>query len=495
MHYPPPENSVEIPSSALANLTIAILTTIISYQLTALTTDVVLGWKPRKVARIDAFQSLLLSRKGSPIAILNALLRTDLLTRIYFQGNLPARSIINRDHEKIRPKAVFLLLTLLFTAPLVNILVFIMTIENSQVLTFRDARFPNVSFGAFDKASPWRPVETISESFGVVPIDYHPQDSPLSRFLLYSQIHGPIIFNPNAFYPNRRKIRIVIVNYANITLKIAVEAGHTSMEGHIFGKLKTPTKFSNLRMNVTRDDAKRMALYAVEMMPAVCGRNQSVKDMSRDKGGIIEPHLQEILIDYRITTCPEPDLSTRLHREFGDMIRKISKFITLTNATSLDVKPTTATTRIEDFEDGSSEVFLLRRKKLVGIPFMAIFAGIAVVARLMAVVLLDNDVNDGIERILKERVGLPHCASLLQEGETVIIYNAPRKDAEGGELHPLWLRGAWSSFLLARLGKTPSTSQRTLVMFARMSHRNTDRNRPGRSSPKDNGTDTDGDLA
>lgn len=56
-------------------------------------------------------------------------------------------SVITRDQEKLKPDAVYLLLTLLSKAPLVNILVFVMTIEGDRDLAFAESRFTNAAFG------------------------------------------------------------------------------------------------------------------------------------------------------------------------------------------------------------------------------------------------------------------------------------------------------------------------------------------------------------
>lgn len=481
----------EFTSTALTALTLALLATLISYQVTALMSDLVLGWKPRNVARIHTFQSLLLSRKGSPIAILNALFRSDFLTRFYFQGNLPARAVITRDHERIRPKAVFLLLTLLVSAPLVNILVVVMTIEDTEDLTFAEAGFPNVSFGIWNEEGPQIRLQPYSEVCSFVPVDYHPQDTALSRFLLCSNVLGPEVSDPSE--PTRRKGSISILNNANISLKIQVQVGTSFMEGHYQGNLKTRTENLRLLMNATRSDAERMAWRGVEYIQTACGSDQPVEELERQEEGVNVPALEEFLIGFANITCPD---SGRGEKEDVDLMVEIlsnltADFITLTNATSLQVTPSTSSsTLVDEFRNGSSEVFVTRRTRLVGIPVMAILAGLSVIARLLVAVLLNNDVNDGMERILKERVGLPHCASLLREEETVVSYNTPREDAEGGKLHPLRSYGAGSSFLPALSQKTPSASQRTLVMFDGLSHGSTDWNRTGQNSPKDQGTDT-----
>lgn len=63
---------------------------------------------------------------------------------------------------------------------------------------------------------------------------------------------------------------------------------------------------------------------------------------------------------------------------------------------------------------------------------LSILAGIAVVARVMAGWDMNNDVNDGNERMVKERIGLEICGLLLEErtSETVVRYNLQRIDSK-----------------------------------------------------------------
>eukprot|EP00177_Eucheuma_denticulatum_P008806 GFKZ01015992.1.p1 GENE.GFKZ01015992.1~~GFKZ01015992.1.p1 ORF type:complete len:507 (+),score=61.35 GFKZ01015992.1:586-2106(+) len=497
VQYPVPPTQwqqAEFASTVLTGVALALLTTLISYQLTAITSDLVLGWKPRNVARIHTFQSLLLSRKASPVAVANALFRTDMLTRFYFQGNLPARSVITRDHDRIRPKAVFLLLTLLLTAPLVNIASVIMTIENSELLSFERANFPTVSFGIWDGIGEQVRLEPFTEICGSVPIEYHNQDSPLVRFLACTLILGPE--RSNSTDPDRGGGVSILMN-SNITLKVQVEVGLFFMEAHIIPNMKTSTTNWRVRMNVTREDAKRMAKNMIPMVQNACGSEQPFDQLIPDEEGVNVPSHEEFLIGYGNISCTH---AGRTAEEEAEMMAEIlynatAENIVLRNDTSFDITVSTSrTTLVSRFIDGSSQMFVTRRTRLVGVPFLAILAGIAVFARMLVAIFLNNDVNDGIERILKERVGLPHDASLLGEDETIVSYNAPREDAEAGKLHPLRSYGAGSSFLPALSQKAPSTSQRTLVMFDGLSHGSTDWNREGQKSNKSADIETGGDM-
>lgn len=140
LNYLPPSSlwqHFEFKSTLTTAVCVSLLTTIISYQLTALVTDVFLGCKSRHVARIHTFHALLLSRQSSPFAIFNALLRSDLLTRLYFRhylstkaGALPNDRAIPRDKARVKASSVCLLLVLLVSPPITNMCLVGITVES-----------------------------------------------------------------------------------------------------------------------------------------------------------------------------------------------------------------------------------------------------------------------------------------------------------------------------------------------------------------------------
>lgn len=159
--YPPPPSSLqhfEIKSTLATALLVSFLSTVISYQLTALLTDLTLGCKPRRIASTHTFHALLLSRRSSPLALLNALLRRDAFTRLYFRRQfytdleaLSGGKAIRRDESTVKPVAVLLLTSLLVTPPLVNMFVVGVTIESERVVSFREAKFGGFGLGIAER--------------------------------------------------------------------------------------------------------------------------------------------------------------------------------------------------------------------------------------------------------------------------------------------------------------------------------------------------------
>lgn len=166
--YPPPSalwQHFEFKSILFTAISVSVPTPVISYQITALFTDLILGCKPYRKARVCAFQTLLLSRQSSPLATLNALLRREALTRLFFRSHLapkakelPLERVIPRDEASVKNVAVCSLVLLVVTPPVLNMFVIALTIESEQVLSFRQAGFEGLGLAVVENEYSWETV-------------------------------------------------------------------------------------------------------------------------------------------------------------------------------------------------------------------------------------------------------------------------------------------------------------------------------------------------
>lgn len=112
--------------------------------------------------------------------------------------------------------------------------------------------------------------------------------------------------------------------------------------------------------------------------------------------------------------------------------------LTAVRTEKMMVKNMTGSDLETSFFDARDMELLKRETGMVGIGVLVIVAGVALVARLVVGLAVNNDVNDGIERMVKERLGLEYCESLLygRVGSTVVQYGfergQDRSDAASG---------------------------------------------------------------
>lgn len=467
LSYPPPSTSwqqAELPSTALTALVVAILTTIISYQLTALLLDVVLGCKPRNVARVHTFQTLLLSRKASPLALLNAIFRKDHLTRRYFQNNLPEREVISREDKPVRLPALVLLFSLLVAAPVVNIISVILIIEQERPVSFAQANFGAWNLG-IGNGDVWD-VERQSEHCWEMPIEYDDQDKRDAQIGYCENSLGPQ--SALRMSDDRNVAGVSVLVEWGATLMIQIRLGEIFWNVHYIGTLKSyspdpddPTRNWIVRSTVTLTEASTLVDAVLREMLQICGGQvEDLANLTRNVVGERLDPFQDYVFGRDGLSCFTP---LDGEKELSKVLAVIRQYVTLVPAERFDViRASDLNDPNRPFLDAKNEIFLRRRWRLAGIPVLAIVTVVAVVGRILTGILLNNDVNDGMERLVKERLGLPVCRSLLRE-DAVVSYNAKNED-ENEDRSDLQHFGSLRKMRHASSGH-PGSSTRTFVMF------------------------------
>ncbi|PXF44988.1 hypothetical protein BWQ96_05235 [Gracilariopsis chorda] len=137
------------PWPAVNTITIAILTTVLSYQITAAFSDLLLGLKPKGKTSASQIHSQLLSNEKSMVHVLAALLRLDTLDRIRLRhrAKVPSFMAIERHSSSVRFKTIARLVLLLAIPPLMNVLSIVVALERDTFLTVSASNFQGVSVG------------------------------------------------------------------------------------------------------------------------------------------------------------------------------------------------------------------------------------------------------------------------------------------------------------------------------------------------------------
>lgn len=406
--------SFEFSSVTLTALVIAALTTLLSYQATALLYDLFLGLKPRHIAKVRNLHVLLLSRQSSLLAVFDSVLRDDRLTRLRFR--LPAKSFILRDDQKIAPSVSFKLLFLLLVAPVFNILSIALTLETHETLTFAQAGFGgmaldfNPDLSVIDTA-PFTEdcrLAKLADTSGIVAVaqfslcqwfsawqDGLPEDSP------YAIVDVSVI---------RESAFSVYVGVNECRVSTSSRATIETLDGAVV-----------VRPGKNIQAQKRLAVEGMALLAKECG----LEDTSTAEE--LEPYKKEGIerhVAFRIL-CPgasDPlESAIRVNRVIG-------KNSTLVNADSFAVINASVTQLDEGnpFYDAGREKFITRRNRFVSLPLLAITTMVLVVVRVIVKALCHDDLRDGLEKLVKDRLGVGKNRSLMREGRRKIFYSSGR---------------------------------------------------------------------
>ena len=128
-------------------LVVGVLSTILSYTVSSLVHDLLLGIKPGHCTSAPIIQLLLLSDDPTPLSISAATLRKDQLDRARFKIDVPETASIARAQRRIPPFVLFALTTFVCIAPLTNLIALLLTIETDRKLSFSQVGFSPVAIG------------------------------------------------------------------------------------------------------------------------------------------------------------------------------------------------------------------------------------------------------------------------------------------------------------------------------------------------------------
>lgn len=412
----------EFASPILNTLSLAVLTTLISYQVTALITDLLLGTKQRGNTDVPALQTALLVRQATPLAVFTNLLRQDRLTRLYFRPDLPASTRIARDPARVSPIVSFRLLLLLAAAPLINVLSIVLTLESSHDLSFEEAGAGGFALGVASPKGKFR-LLPLNNLFMVQKVSTKGGDDPLAEFTICS----PFPTVENMWQPNGE---VSLAEFQQSTLYLRVQVGYIRLTLQRYAQvtLSNNTAFA-LHSNVLEDHdgVDDMLLAGLQLMANVCGGDPEEAEDARS--GSFYPSFKYI----KGLQIPCDLDGVQAQRGAEQILEKLCEFITIVNATQMKVSPVLGhdvRAFNREWFDGKTLPFLNRWQRNLGLKLVALVAGTVTVLRIMTAIIWNNDVDQGIDLIIKKAVGMKCCDSLLRNTNTTIYYTCKYQSVE-----------------------------------------------------------------
>lgn len=400
----------EFSSPTLNAVAIAAAMTLISYQTTAIIFDLILGFKGKWVSTVSRLHILLITRKATPLVVSNNLLRRDWLTALYYRGDIPPGVAIARERERIRFATALVLLFLLAVAPLINIVSIVLTLEREHTRTFAESGFGGAAFGV----KPGLDIteeERLTELCVRLPVLSAPGDTPLAEFSLCK-----LPWTGRQEGGGTQGLVSISIADAHQVL-ISVQIGSYSVELY-----KTAHLYANGTSWVIKPDLSPASVaelvdLGMGLVSEECGVADDVEPVDTYVE-FIEPQRENIMAK-RVPCDVDEDTRDKCAR----ILSRIERHITLIDADILEVASKPVELAAAVFFKGSQMEFIRRRRLYVGVAVLWVIAGITAVLRIMTALFWNNDVGDGIERIVKEQLGLGCCSSLLKADDRTIAYN------------------------------------------------------------------------
>lgn len=355
--------------------------------------------------------------------MLNSLLRRDWITRSYYRGDIPHDTRILREAAPIQSSVAIKLLILLAIAPLVNVLTIALALENSTLLSVKDAGLTGVSLGI-------RPNLELTQTLPVTDfcnraaIDTKKGDDALSEF-----VECTTSFEGIPVTSFQGAVRLYV--FRSVMYYMHVQVGDVESISVTRATIRSDNGNFVLKAHISNSSAGALADFGLSLIAPLCRSDvrQSedfyVQHRVSQRPGF-ETAMQFIL-GKRIPCNPANE--TDLVAARRDLLKTLKKYVSLVPSDSLQITNeghTGGNLADEDvvvFSSGEDLPFLSRRTRNFGVLILAILAVTVIVLRLFSSLIWNNDIEEGIDLVVKKTLDLKCCDSLLREGERTVDYN------------------------------------------------------------------------
>lgn len=379
----------------------AVLTTILSYQLTGVIFDLCLGLKAAGSVTVRSLFTQLLVDESSPLAVAAALFRSPTLAKWYFHGfrevcpnHIAVRDCRPNRFPAIMPKVLLLLLV----APIANVISVALSLEHVRVVTFKEASFGGVEIGV-------RPLEKDGLSMQILMpgcIRYNQRlgrtETPSSQFLLCSNTEFRVSENQAS------TIRVTVDTAGQI--KLTISAPGFTVEQSVTMELAVDSFVYRLKSGITEQQAKSILQTGQDSLGTKCGG--TVTDVAPDP--ILELGEDEWSVTQQVRCY---NGISEYDAKFG--VYEMAERLTLVETDLLqllsldDLKA-----GIIRYFDGGSIRYFNRHETYVSFALLAFLAIGVTILRVLVKMLTNSDIHMATETIVKDRLQLPCCDSMLQ---------------------------------------------------------------------------------
>lgn len=311
---------------------------------------------------------------------------------------------------------------LVMTAPpVVNMFAVGVTLESDRAVSFSEANFGGLFLGVYADENGLRTdvlerelVTEDCDGYAIEPLAF---DAITARVTVCRNTVRPGTDTTQTAY-------VVLLLEDGVRVLASVKVGKMIWERHYTGYLRTGEGESLLlKAGLHSDQASPLVKGAMEAILDVCGA-ASIDDAEV----VVESDVKKLRGQEFIAGRGPIDCAVESGKAEEAVMAAFQVFdrgLTLVRTDDMMVKVPTGTSSLDDFVNAKDKQLLTRRTRVLGIGILGIVAGMVVVGRAIVGLLFNNDVNDGIERIVKERLGLEYCESLLRDGVggTVVQYN------------------------------------------------------------------------
>lgn len=411
-----PLNEWRLFSSKPPNLIFsAAITTVLTYQLTALFLDLIFARRHPANTPSSDMHIKLISDEYSPISFVVAVFHLDFLDLRSLLLQPFERDPINRAPLRTRTCVLFKLFLVLIAAPIFNLICVVFTLEIDQTISFANADFGGFRLGVNQNLSSLsRPTK-----LGLCPALYtslREDVHPIATVYICSNFSRQASDGP--YDPSKGDDRVSVSVLANGAIEFLTESQAQQGDGNLVSKVIT--RHQTFATISSEGQQFRVATQMdVQVVHSLLMLARNILE-SQCKSSLASTAM-ETLVSKRIVktsqgfTCNETVRNPSSTRMMTD---RLDDVITLVDAPDIKV------VQKDDSEPGRSEKsasvmtrndipFLKRRRSIISQGSLCVALGLVLLLRFFLLLFIFNDVENEIEDVLKRFVGISWCDSLL----------------------------------------------------------------------------------
>lgn len=407
----------------LFEFSVAALTTVLVYQLTAIAFDLVLGLKKKGQVTVSDIAIFISGEDASLLSVIINLGCEWCFARWRAHGFMGKCSAHGRKQRPSNHTGISKLVFILVLFPIVNIGGVLLNIEITSYYTFKDVGFRGVDVVLNESFIPdYHNVGRSGETCTLSDTRYGRHDEALGVFRTCLSGMGNFLKDEDITSvmgttdPSATRLFVTTSSGGGITAAVWLRRGHyyATKSFHLTSDKHT----YRLKQNLNASDGEKILLRGVKAMLAFCPSNytrSSIEVIGTSSATIAQPwNKWKVALNlscYEFSAAQARIFPT--HMVNAIQMVTSERFDLLRKAGHPDLDD--AYEEIEGFQ----LPFLKRSKGALSFLVLLIFTLASVFVRLLLSLFVNNDVHMGIETILKDEFQVKCCDSMLQCTEKI----------------------------------------------------------------------------
>lgn len=324
---------------------------------------------------------------------------------------------MSKDKAKMKDIRVVVqckLVVLLIVAPLANLISIILTLEGDTDVSFADAHFGGVGVGINDDQSTAK-LSNLFIECSQFESQYGDREEPLADFFACRFPY---------YIPNKssdaKTTTMTITQSAGETVTVLVASPNRFYESRFHVDVRVSGDVYRIKNHLNSGQGKRLAGIGAQEIFEGCSNRTPDQEETKNAILPIQTDLQNGRWAHSISVqCAQPPPENVVQTAISSVVKRLT-LINTEKFEIVDVKDIEhQAAKEKPFVLGDRLSLIRRRRSYMSPAVLIITVAIALICRIVVKAVTNNDIIVATEMMIKERMGMKSCDSLLQNTSIV----------------------------------------------------------------------------